>query len=111
MSSTSLAVLLVRDKKVPHDVYLEIEKAFGHQGGETRVINNPEELDIFLDNMAIVAKSAKELGFLSVTIDVFVTLEVTLDLAGLVLKIEKTPVRILVQRERNNPRFELWGYY
>ena len=91
-------------------MYLGIEKDFGHENGQRRTINNPEELDIFLDNMALMASSAKAFGMPAV-IDVFVTFEVTMDLAGMILKIDKTPVRVLVQRDETNPRFEHWGYY
>jgi hypothetical protein len=107
-----MATLLLRQhQEIPEEMYLGIEREFGYETGQKRVINNPEEMDIFLDNMALAVKTAESMKLMSTAIDIFVTFEVTTDMAGLVLQYAETPVRILVQIDKNSPRFEHWGYY
>lgn len=104
-----MALILKREDQEVDVCLLEAPKKFGHKQIDTRIVGGPEDLDIFLDNMVTIVKAAESMG-LPVGIDVFVTQEVTADLAGLLLKHKLTPVSIFVQ-QNSNPFFDHWGYY
>jgi hypothetical protein len=104
-----MAIVLKRESQDVSVDLLDYPKKIGHKQVETRTISGPQELDVFLENMATIADATISLG-LSVGIDVFVAEPVTEDLAGLLLRHKLSPVCVFVQQNKNS-FFDHWGYY
>ena len=104
-----VAILVKRKGQDVDSALYDYPRKLGHKQIDSRDCDNPEELDMFLENMVVITEATKTMG-LSTKVDIFITDPTTMDLHGLLLKHKLTPVNIFIQRQ-GELFFEHWGFY